>query len=66
MHVCWLTELRDCAGEVSSGVLTANGKDYLITVGQHGNKDPKNGVTFIYDIAEDVRVLSLPDNDNSC
>lgn len=43
---------------MSSGVLSAAGKDYLIIVGEHASGDPKNGVTMIYDIAEDVRPLS--------
>lgn len=51
-----LDESSQCAGEVSSGILTAaNGKDYLLVVGQHNNNDPKNGNTFIYDIEQDVR-----------
>lgn len=43
------------AGEVSSGVLTAAGKAYLVVLGEHPANDIKNGVTMLYDIASQAR-----------
>ena len=43
---------RCVAGEVSAGVLTSGDKAYLIVVGEHPRDDSKNGVTMMYDFAE--------------
>lgn len=49
-----------CAGEVSSAILTLNGVDYLVVVGQHPRKDPNferdDGVTMIYSIEKETWV----------
>jgi hypothetical protein len=39
---------------VSAGVLTHNGKNYIVVVGQHPTNDAKNGVTMIYDMSAKV------------
>jgi hypothetical protein len=39
---------------VASGVLTHNGKNYMVVVGQHPVNDTRNGVTMIYDISAKV------------
>jgi hypothetical protein len=43
---------------VSAGVLTLNGKTYIVVVGEHLKKDKKNGVTMIYDISAQVCVCT--------
>lgn len=58
--MCFLRSHPCRAGEVSSAILTLNGVDYLIVVGQHPRKDPDfeevDGVTMIYNIAEETWV----------
>jgi hypothetical protein len=39
---------------VSAGVLTHDGKTYIVVVGQHPTNDVKNGVTMIYDVSANV------------
>ena len=51
-HSAYANMPRPPAGEVSSGVLTLNGNPYLVTVGEHPDRedDPNHGVTLVYDI----------------
>jgi hypothetical protein len=42
------------AGEVSTGVLTLEGKKYIVVVGQHPTNSIYNGLTMIYDISAKV------------
>jgi hypothetical protein len=39
---------------VAAGVLTHNGKSYMVVVGQHPVNDTRNGVTMFYDLAAKV------------
>ena len=49
--------MSTCAAETSAAFLQMNGKSYLVTVGAHDKQDPTKGATFLYDVAEDVRIL---------
>jgi hypothetical protein len=48
-------------GEVASGVLQKDGKDFIVLLGQHPTGAPNDGVTMLYDISSGVRCNTAVD-----